>query len=296
MFNFKKIFLLLFFLSGLVQTLYASNLVEMKVVDKDYLMLHFEDGIVTFVDDGKGPTAYTSDIEVGYSKVVNYGAKLDLTKVVDVNNWLIKSIDDANYGASGIAPAACFRQTKVNGMSQGPWGSSDWIFDYTYEHFIYLQLPHSLQENKTYTVEIDPGLNADTTSQAITFDIFNCPSEAIHVNLVGYLASSRIKAADLYHFLGDGGNRDYSGFAGNKVYIYDVNTEASEIVGSVTFWMVNKKEAQWNLTGSDVWNIDFTGFNRPGTYRLAVEGVGCSQDFEIRDNIYHDPFKVSVMG
>ncbi|MCI0512234.1 glycoside hydrolase family 9 protein, partial [candidate division KSB1 bacterium] len=34
----------------------------------------------------------------------------------------------------------------------------------------------------------------------------------------------------------------------------------------------------------------------PGTYRLAVEGVGCSQDFEIRDNIYHDPFKVSVMG
>ncbi len=296
MFGFKKNLLLLFFLFGVIQTLNASKLVEMKVVDSDYLMLHFEDGIVTFADNATGPNAYTNNVDVGYSKVVLYGVKLDLARAVDVNNWKIKSADDPNYGGSGIAPTKCFRQTKVNGMSQGQWRSSDWIFDYTYEHFIYLQLPHSLQENKTYTVEIDPGLNADATSQTITFDIFNCVSEAIHVNLVGYLTSSRIKAADLYHFLGDGGNRNYSSFVGNKVYIYDVNAKTSEIVGSVKFWMANKTETHWNLTGSDVWTIDFTGFNRPGTYRLAVEGVGCSQDFEIRDDIYHDPFKVSVMG
>ncbi len=292
----RKFFVLLVLALGVVQTLYASKFVEMKVVDKDYLMLHFEDGVVTFVDDGKGATAYTNDIEIGYSKAVSFGARLDLTRAVDVNSWKIKSIDDIHYGGSGIVPAKCFRQTKVNGMSQGPWGSNDWIFDYTYEHFIYLQLPYSLQENRTYTVEIDPALNSDTLSQTITFDIFHCPSEAIHVNLVGYLANSRIKAADLYHFLGDGGNRNYSSFVGNKVYIYDVNTNTSEIVGSVAFWMANKTETHWNLTGSDVWTIDFTGFNRPGTYRLAVEGVGCSQDFEIRDDIYHDPFKVAVMG
>lgn len=292
----RKIFGLLVLALGVVQPLSASKLVEMKVVDKDYLMLHFEDGMVTFVDDGKGATAYTSDIELGYSKIVSFGAKLDLGKAVAASSWKISSLNDPNYGLSGIAPVKCFRQTKVNGMSQGPWGSSDWIFDYTYEHFIYLQLPYSLQENKTYTVAIDPGLNADTLSQTITYDIFNCPSEAIHVNLVGYLASSRIKAADLYHFMGDGGHRDYSSFVGKNVYIYDVNTKTSEIVGTVTFWMVNKKETHWNLTGSDVWTIDFTGFNRPGTYRLAVEGVGCSEDFEIRDDIYHVPFKVSVMG
>jgi len=296
MFNFKRIFLLIFFVFGIVQTLYASKLVEMKVVDKDYLMLHFEDGIVTFVDDGKGATAYTNDIEPGYSKAIFYGANLDLTNAADVNNWIIKSPDDANYGGSGIAPTACFRKSKVNGMSQGPWGSSDWIFDYTNEHFIYLQLPHSLEQNKTYTVEINPNINSDTTSQSITYNIFNCPSEAIHINLVGYLASSRIKAADLYHFLGDGGNRDYSDFVGNEVYIYNVDTDTSQIVGSVTFWMANKTETQWNLTGSDVWNVDFTGFNQAGTYRLAVAGVGCSEDFEIKDDIYHDLFKVSVMG
>lgn len=181
-------------------------------------------------------------------------------------------------------------------MSMGTWGSSDWNFDYTKEHFIYLHLPHSLQENKTYTVEINENINSDTTAQSITYDIFNCPSEAIHTNLVGYMSSSRIKAADLYHFMGDGGNRDYSDFVSNPVYIYNVDTKESQTVGSIAFWMENKTETHWNLTGSDVWTADFTGFNQPGTYHLAVEGVGCSQDFEIKDDIYHDPYKVSVMG
>ena len=114
--------------------------------------------------------------------------------------------------------------------------------------------------------------------------------------MVGYLSNSRAKAADLYHFLGDGGNRDYSDFVGNEVLIYNVDTEVSESIGSVKFWMKSKTETNHNLTGSDVWNVDFTGFNQTGTYRLAVEGVGCSEDFEIRDDIYHDPFKLAVLG
>ncbi len=296
MFNRKTIFLLFFIYGVFLQGLYGAKLVSLRVVDKDYLMLHFEDGIVTFVDDAKGPTAYTSDVGPGYSKAVYYGAKLDITNAVDLNNYVIKSADDVVYGETGLKPTAVHRKSKVNGMSQGQWGSNDWLYDYTYEHFIYLRLPYSLQENKTYTVEIASNTNTDTTSQSLTFDIFHCPSEAIHVNLVGYMASSRIKAADLYHFMGDGGNRDYSEFVGKKVYIYNVDTQQTEVVGAVRFWMANQTEVFWNLTGSDVWTIDFTGFNRPGTYRLAVEGVGCSENFEIRDDIYHDPYKVSVLG
>jgi len=275
----------------------ASKLTKMQVLDRDYLMLHFQDGVVEFVDDGRGPNAFhNSQTDPANSKAIYFGKGLNVAQVADVTNWRIQSADDPDFSATGIAPLAIWRKTKVNGMSIGPWGSSDWIFDYTKEHFIYLKLPHSLKENKTYTVKLNENINSDSTSKSITYDIFHCPSEAIHTNLVGYFSNSRVKSADLYHFLGDGGNRDYSEFAGNAVFIYNVATQESHQVGSVLFWMKNKRETQHNLTGSDVWNVDFTGFNQPGTYRLAIEGVGCSEDFEIRDDIYHDPYKLSVLG
>ena len=58
----------------------------------------------------------------------------------------------------------------------------------------------------------------------MTFDIYNTRSEAVHVNLVGYVAASDHKAADLYAWLGNGGARDYSSFEGNTVYVYNVGT------------------------------------------------------------------------
>lgn len=300
--KFKKFLtrvLVILLVSGVSQTLWAAKLVELKVVDKDYLMLHFKDGEVKFVDDGKGTGAHagTSD-EPKNNFVVSYGKALDMTNAVDVRNWIIKSDNDSRYGAAGTSPKAIYRTSRVNGMAYTGWDpvNSDHGFNYTNEHFIYLGMPSSMEPGKNYTVEINGNINSDSSSQTLTFDIFNCPSEAIHTNLVGYMSSSRIKAADLYHFLGDGGNRDYSGFVGKKVYIYNVATKESQPVGSVTFWMKNKNETQWNLTGSDVWNIDFTGFSLPGTYRLAVEDVGCSENFEIKDDIYHDPYKLAVLG
>ncbi len=52
----------------------------------------------------------------------------------------------------------------------------------------------------------------------------------------------------------------------------------------------------YNLTRSAVWNVDFSSFTSPGTYRLVVAGVGCSQDFKIASDVYADPFKLSVKG
>ncbi len=284
---------------GISPKLQSSKLVEVKALDKDYLIVHFKDGDILFVDDGTGPSAYGGhEADPNNSYVVIYGEPLNISIIADVSKWIIKSDGDGNYGTQGASPTAVYKKTRVNGMSYTGWDhvKSDHGFDYTKEHFIYLELPSSMEQGKTYTVEIDETINSDTASQTITFDIFNSVSEAVHVNLVGYMSSSRKKAADLYHFLGDGGSRDYSEFVGNEVYIYNVETEELLSVGSVAFWMSNRTETYWNLTGSDVWTVDFTGFNRPGTYRLVVEGVGCSQDFEIRDDIYHIPYKVSILG
>lgn len=295
--GFRNTAALVFLAACLPQALNASQLAEMKVLDKDYLMLHFKDGIVEFVDDGQGPYAYYGHhTDAENSKATHFGSPLNLAHVTEAGNWTIKSSDDSHYGQAGIAPTAVHRKSKVNGMSMGAWGSGDWIFDYTYEHFIYLRLPHSMEQGSTYTVEIRESRRSGTNSQSITYDIFNCPSEAIHTNLIGYMSDSHIKAADLYHFLGDGGSRDYSEFVGNDVFVYNIDTGQSQRVGSVAFWMAGKRETQHNLTGSDVWTVHFTGFDEPGRYRLAVEGIGCSEDSEIGENVYHDPYKVSVMG
>lgn len=50
-----------------------------------------------------------------------------------------------------------------------------------------------------------------------------------------------------------------------------------------------------NLTGSDVWSADFVAAE-PGRYRIVVEGVGCSPDFEVSADIYREPFRYSVRG
>ena len=290
-------FTFVMFFWGAFQILSASHFVEMKAIDKDYLLLYFKDGDVEFVDDGLGNGAYGgTHAESSNSKRVLYGRRPDLTQVTEIAGWIIKSSDDHRYGNSGINPGACYRKSRVNGMSQGGWGNNDWIYDYSFDHYIILKLPYSMEQSKNYTVIINEAMNTDSTAQSITYDIFNCPSEAIHTNLIGFLPHSRLKAVDLYYFMGDGGRRDYTEFQGNAVYIYDVNTKTSQKTGTVSFWMKAKKETHWNLTGSDVWTADLMEFTTPGTYRIAIEDVGCSETFEIRDDIFKDPFQVSLLG
>ena len=278
---------------------FAAKLVGIKVADKEYIMVHFKDGDVNFVDDGLGSTAYTSDHDTANNYVVLYGGALNTTNAVLAANWVIKSTDDANYGTSGLNPDNCYRKSKLNGMAEMDWDvpENDWHYEYTMEHTVYLELPHPMVQDKSYTIEINANTNSDVLSQTITFDIYNSPSEAVHVNLVGYLSDSSIKAVDLYIWMGNGGARDYSDFVDNKVYIYNVDTPNVQEVGTVAFWKSSGLDVGWwNLTESDVWKADFTGFNTPGTYRIAIEGIGCSEDFKIKKGVYFEPFKVSILG
>ncbi|MBD3346581.1 MAG: hypothetical protein GF401_16115, partial [Chitinivibrionales bacterium] len=78
---------------------------------------------------------------------------------------------------------------------------------------------------------------------------------------------------------------------------YDIGSGDTHEVGDVAFWKRSGQDVGWyNLTRSDVWNADIADFSTSGTYRLAVEGIGCSPDFEIRPDIYFEPFRVSVLG
>jgi hypothetical protein len=285
---------------------FASKFVVLKAIDKGYLMVQFKDGDVNFLDNGQGSKAYTGDHYYGWDWVESYGIALNLTNAVNTANWTIICAADSNYGATGQHPSNCYRKSKLNGMSEGEWDDSippygDYVYDYTMEHTIYVRLPYPLGQGKTYTIKINDNTNSDVNSQNLTFDIFNSRSEAIHTNLVGYLNDSSIKSADLYIWMGDGGARDYSSFEGKKVYLYNVDTSTSQEVNTVAFWKTSPEgtgsDVHWfNLTMSTVWTADFTGFNTPGTYRLAIEDIGCSEDFEIKADTYFEPFRVSTIG
>ncbi len=285
-------------LSFAVLGVQAAKLAEVRVIDKDYLMIRVLDGEITHRDDGLGSHAFQSHGHEDDGDTVKlYSPALSTTSAQSEGSWTIKSSDDTNYGIAGLNPVQCYRKKKMNGHAEKMWVGSDYTYDYTYEHTIYLKLPQSMQQGKSYTLEIASSTNIDNTNQSITYDIFQSRSEAVHVNLVGYHSDPTVKAADLYIWMGDGGARDYSDFVGNKVYLFNVNTSENIEVGAVSFWKASGNDVGgYNLIRSSVWNADFSAYTQKGTYRLAIEGVGCSQDFTIADDIYYEPFMVSVLG
>jgi hypothetical protein len=283
---------------GYIFEAYASRLIGVKVIDRDYLLVYFKDGDVTFVDDGKGEGAYRGHYtSLANSQTVRYGSALNLQLATKTTSWTLKSDEDPNYAGQGFHPTRCYRKSKLNGMSEEEWLGDDYRYEHTMKHYIYLKLPRPLKQGKTYNLQINEKTHTNTTSEQFTFDIFKSRSGAIHVNLVGYPDDPGVKAVDVYHFMGDGGSRDYSAFEGNPVYLYNVTTGKTIKVGTVSFWHSQAKEASgYDLTGSDVWKADFTGYNKPGTYRVAIEGIGCSQDFTIQKNVYRTPFQVCLQG
>ncbi|MCB0752305.1 MAG: glycosyl hydrolase family 5, partial [Ignavibacteriae bacterium] len=285
-----KYFILICFIVVNFSNVYPSKFVKVNIVDKDYIAIYFKDGEVIYKDYANGPSAYLGH---GYSEdadyLIGYGNELSVLDAGNTYSWTIQSNDDQNYKSNGLHPTEVYRKSKVN--------NTDHNWNYKLDHWIYLKLPISLTNGATYQIKIDPKTNSNITETKISFDIFKEISEAIHVNLIGYTPDSPIKSADVYIWLGDGGARDYRSFQGNSVWIYNVDTEEKFNVGNISFWKKSQKEASdRNLIGSDVWTADFNEFSTPGKYRLIVDEIGSSNDFEIRDNIYLEPYKTSVRG
>lgn len=281
----RRVSLLLLPLAVSAGTSHAANLTNVTVLDRDFLVVHVSDGDVTH---NENPVSET---------ISRYTPVLNTTAAAAAGSWTITSAQDAVYGGAGRQPSNAYRKTKLSGHGQMEWTGSDFRYEYTYQHTIFLRLPSPMQQGMTYTVTAAAATNATPASRSVTFDVFNSRSEAVHVNLVGYLAAADHKAADLYAWLGSGGARDYAPFEGNTVSLYDVGTGQATPVGTVTFWKPSGPDVFWyNLTRSAVWNADFPGFTTPGTYRLVVEGVGASQDFTIANDVYRDPFRVSLRG
>jgi len=277
---------------GVVASSWGAKLVDVRVVDDETLMITWQDGIIEYKDDASGPNALMGHESGGDDTVRKFDPPLSTAAATALGSYTLTSTDDRAYSA-GLRPKAVNRRAKVNGTTN-KWPEPP----FTLEHTVFLRLPRKLQQGKRYTLRIAPGTNTDATSRTLTFDAYKQVSEAIHVNLIGYNPDQRsMKSADLYMWLGDGGARDYSSYSGRRVVLVDTKSGAKHPVGKVAFWRKSGTDfGNWNLTRSDVWNVDFSAFSRPGRYRLAVEGIGCSPEFDVRPDVYFDPFQTSVLG
>ncbi len=268
----------------------ATKVVSLRVIDKDYLMVQFRDGEVHYRDDGTGPSAYLGhSFAEGDDTLLVFGERLKVAEAQKAALWQVSSTDDKAFGT--LQPVNVWRKSKPMNTDHTLTSEND--------HWLFLQLPKSMKQGCTYTVSIPKGIGADVESLSILFDVWNCQSEALHVNIIGYSPAEQTHAADLYQWLGDGGQRDYKAWEGRKVYIYNVKTKKKQSAGTVKFWKhaadSEQEAGKKPLVGTDVWNIDFKAA-APGRYRLVVEDVGCSMDFDIASDIYYQPFRYSVRG
>jgi endoglucanase len=286
--------------SGLEKESKATKLLKVLAVDNQSLLLHFQDGYIEYNwDDTISGSCngwdyyHTEDWALCNDKdqYIPYGEAIHTGIVQKTGTYRITSTDDEKYGKNGKNPVEVYRKSKV-------WEASFDENKPAMHHWIYLELSDPLTRGNEYTIQIDPDLNSDMNEYAFVYDEYTMESPAIKISNIGYEASAPHKFADIYLWMGDGGKKDYSKHTGNAFHLYDIDSGAIAFTGDFEFRMKNRIEPRTHkdLTGADVWECDFSSFAVPGQYRLVIEGIGCSPDFKIDENVFEEAFKVSMQG
>lgn len=204
-------------------------------------------------------------------------------------SYLIRSDGDSTYSASQ-SPIAVFRKSKPAAFSQESRNRRSWPA----AHTLFLQLPEPISAGQTYQLSF-PSLNV--SDRTFEYQPLRNRSEAVHVSQLGFRADDTFKVGYLSTWMGSGGGLDYPD---NLSFdLIDSRTQQSVYRGGAT---QRRAEAQLedprdrDYTLSEVHQLDFSEFDQPGQYRLCVEGVGCSFDFEIGPMVWQQAFYTAVRG
>jgi endoglucanase len=288
--------LLLTFLCFAAATAFGSDLIEVGPLTDRILLLHFKDGYVIHHKRGEARSHETVVTD-----------PLDTRAATDPSSYRVSSNEDPSY-VQFQQPTTVGRKSKGTDFA---WFTDRWVDghavndrpDHTDEHWIYLFLPSPMKRGKHYSV--DTGALAKNGKRwSFDFNERSNRSEAVHVNLMGYVPSSPSKFAYVYQWAGDKGGLDLSAYAGKKFLLIDKATNLPVFDGRVAF----RKSASNPETGhptdtpngnfldADVYECDFSSFKTPGTYVVDVEDIGCSYPFQIDPDVYRLPFRTLVRG
>lgn len=275
----------------------ASELLEVLPLTDQIIMLHFNDGQVIHHQRGQS----RSDEEVVTDP-------LDAVAASNTETYTITSQEDARYGQSQH-PAQVGRKSKGTDFA---WFADKWENgravntrpDHTKEHWVYLFLSPAMKRGSTYTVGTG-NLASNGSQWKLLFEEARTRSEAVHINLLGYVPNAPQKFGYVYHWLGDKGGLELKSYEDRAFHLVDRNGGKSVFEGKLHFRMSSTQPETFHKTDSppdgnflraDVYECDFSSFRQPGKYVLSVEGIGCSFPFAIDAEIYREPFRTVARG
>lgn len=209
------------------------------------------------------------------------------------DTWAISSASDPAY-ATPTVPGKVSRKSKPV-----DWRFGGWVGDFAMRHIVYLQLPRPLTEGETYRLDC-ARINLRGPAHEFTYAPSTTWSEAVHNCQIGFRPDDPVKRGFVSVWLGTGGTHHYAEGLGFAVLDDATGTEvfrgklamAYSADQPESLWV--KEPRNWNYT--DVLRADFAEVTRPGTYRLHVDGVGCSYPFRIADDVWEKAFLVQMQG
>lgn len=221
------------------------------------------------------------------------GVALDTAFVGRTQSYTVRSASDPAFGR-GVAPVAVYRKSKP----------TDWTEEerfggmfHTARHFIYLRLPETMAPGHGYLIRTE-GINLETTAFHFVFDPMLCRSEAVHVNQTGFRCDDPLKEAYLSCWAGTGGGVCYP--EGLTFRLIDNVSHDTVFTGKTRMrWPAAREEnvgVAPNHTKSDLFVMDFSEFRSPGSYRIAVDGIGCSHPFVVGPGAWNEAFYVAMKG
>jgi hypothetical protein len=238
----------------------AMDLVEVLPLTERILMVHLQEGHA--VHHRKGQKRDEGE------KVLLM--QLDTAAACRAEAWTVKSSDDPNY-AQGAHPRKVGRKSKGSDFA---WMVQGWDSvnnralnkdpDHAKDHWLYLDLPQPLTPGKTYTVKAD-GI-AGIEPLTLAYSLEQSRSEAVHVNLLGYIPDSPAKFAYVHHWAGDQGSVDLSFLKKKSFRLIDQKTGKAAFTGEVAF----RAAADRQETGL----VNETPMSSPSTVRGARSPSG----------------------
>ncbi len=275
----------------------GPKLVEVLPLDDRILMLHFDEGHVVHHQRGMA----RSDERV-------VAGPLDLTAATRPASYRLTSSDDPAY-ARPRSPESVGRKSKGTDFA---WFVDRWENgravntrpDHAKEHWLYLHLPRALVRGKTYTVDTG-SLASNGRKWPLRFDEASVRSEAVHVNLLGYVPTATQKFAYVYHWMGDRGALDLRPYAGRPFQLLDQATGRAAFTGKLVFRAASSQQETFhksdsppdgNFLKAGVYECEFSSFTKPGQYRVSVDGIGASFPFRLDADVFRQAFQTVARG
>ncbi len=175
---------------------------------------------------------------------------------------------------------------------------------------VYLKLPTALKSGESVEVAGEDG-----RSHTLAFSENSTPCWSIKVNQSAYSATAAKKAAYLGMWLPGIGGVDFSALEGTPFYLkrfekgarWDQGVAVGDPVFAGTIALRKRFADQAvpnagssggpaNMTGEDVYELDFSAFASEGTYCIQIPGLGRSWPFQVTAGGYGAAFYTMMKG